>query len=92
LGLIKRKKFFYDTPVKEFFKKHKKVFPEDATLFFGKVIDENLQNTGDRYYEAITDAVRQIAAINRTKADEHLTHLRTNYKRRSNLMKLIDKL
>ena len=68
------------------------IFPEDAATFFCKITDKNLQNTGDRYYEAIADAIRQLAAVNRAKADEYLNNIRTNYKRRRNLITMLSRL
>ena len=90
LALIKRKKNkLTDNQILEFFKTHKLIFPEDAATCFGEVIDKNLQDTGNRYYEAIADAIRHLAKVNRTKADEYINYIRTNYKRRRNLIDLL---
>ena len=92
LALIKRKLNIYDSLVYDFFKAHKTLFPDEATAYFSKVIDKNLQSTGDRYYEAITDSIRQMMVSDLTKANEYLLHIRTNYKRRSNLMSMLNRL
>ena len=92
LELIKRKPDISDSLVNEFFKTHKMLFPDDATAYFSKIIDKNLPNTGDRYYEAITEAIRQIMKVDLIRANEHLNDIRANYKRRSNLMKMLNKL
>ena len=92
LALIKRKPTISESQVLDFFRLHKMIFPEDAATFFGKVIDQNLESTGDRYYEAIADAVRHLMKVNQSKANEYLKNIRTNYKRRRNLMALLDNL
>ena len=91
LALVKRKKDkIYDHHILEFFKTHKLLFPEEAATCFGEVIEKNLQKTGNRYYEAITDAVRHLEKVNRAKADEYVSYIRTNYKRRRNLIDLLN--
>jgi len=92
LDLIKRKTNISESLLYDFFRAHKTIFPDDTAIFFCKIIDKNLQNTGDRYYEAIADAIRQLAAVNRAKADEHLNNIRTNYKRRRNLIAMLSRL
>ena len=66
------------------------LFPEDAAICFGQVIEKNLQKTGDRYYEAIADAIRHLSVINGVKSNEYLFDIRTNYKRRRNLISLLE--
>ena len=91
LALIKRKKDkIYDNHILEFFKTHKLLFPEEAATCFGEVIEKNLQDTGNRYYEAIADAVRHLEKVNRAKADKYVSYIRTNYKRRRNLIDLLN--
>ena len=92
LDLIKRTTKIPENQVLDFFRTHKMTFPEDAETFFVNVIVKNLESAGDSYYEAIADAIRQLTKINRTKADEYLNHIRTNYKRRRNLMSMLSKL
>jgi len=92
LALIKYKPNISDSLVNDFFRTHKILFPDDAVAYFSKIIDKNLQSTGDRYYEAITDAIRQMMKVNPTKANEYLNYIRENYKRRSNLMGMLNRL
>jgi uncharacterized Zn finger protein len=92
LALIKRKPDIYDSLINDFFRAHKTLFPDDATAYFSKLIDKNLKSTGDRYYEVITEAIRQIMKVDLTKANEHINYIRANYKRRSNLMAMLNKL
>jgi uncharacterized Zn finger protein len=92
LALIKRKPSIYDSLVYEFFKSHKTLFPDDATAYFSKIIEKNLESTGDRYYEAISDAIRHMMKSDPTKANEYLNNIRANYKRRSNLMAMLNRL
>ena len=92
LDLIKRTTNIPESQVLDFFRTHKMTFPEDAETYFVNVIEENLQSAGDHFYEAIADAIRQLAKVNRAKADEYLNHIRTNYKRRRNLITMLSKL
>ncbi len=92
LALIKRKNNIYEDQVYEFFRTHKLVFPGDASEYFCKVIDKNLQGTGDRYYEAIADAIRQLMKADLAKANEYLNSIRTNYQRRRNLIAILRNL
>lgn len=92
LELIKRKTDISDSLLNEFFKTHKTIFPDEATAYFSKIIDLNLPYTGDRYYDAITDALRQMLKSDLTKANEYISHIRANYKRRSKLMAMLNML
>ena len=92
LALIKRKPNINDSLVYDFFKTHKTLFPDEATAYFSKVIDKNLENTGDRYYEAITEAIRQMMTSDLAKANEYLISIRANYKRRNKLMFMLNRL
>jgi uncharacterized Zn finger protein len=92
LALMKRRSNISEDLVHDFFKAHKMVFPDDATTHFCKVIDKNLKETGDRYYEAIADTIRQMMKVNQGKANEYLVNIRTNYKRRRNLMAMLNGL
>jgi len=91
LVLIKRSKNILDTQLYNFFKNHKKDFPLDAENYFSIVIDKNLEYTGDNYYHAISDTIRQLRQINRSLADEYLKNIRFNYKRRRNLISILSK-
>ena len=90
--LIKRKPTISDYQQYDFFKKHKTIFPKDAAIYFSNVIDKNLNGTGDSYYEAIAEAIRHLMKINSKQADKYLLDIRTNYKRRRNLIALLEKI
>lgn len=92
LDLVKRNKNILEDRVFNFYKKNKKRFPHDAGEYFCKMIDKNLQNTGDHYYHAIADALQQIKKINPRHADKLTSDIRLNYKRRSKLMSIISKV
>ena len=91
LALIMRDKSIWDSRVFDFFKKQKKEFPAEAQNHFCKVIDKNLQYTGDSYYYTIADTLQQIKQINAGYAMELVGDIRLNYKRRSKLMSIIAK-
>jgi len=78
--------------VESFYKKHKQALPTEAMDYFTKKIDLNLQDTGDYYYKEITDSLVQIKSLDKTKFLSLINSIKLNYKRRSNLMKMIDKI
>ncbi|MFN8255178.1 MAG: hypothetical protein U0W24_05780 [Bacteroidales bacterium] len=92
LNLLRTNNSIGDYERNDFFKKYKVQFPDEATSFFSNEINKNLPHTGDSYYYAVADAIKNIKAINPGLAKEFLTDIRLNYKRRSNLMKIIAKL
>lgn len=91
LALIKRSKSIWEEDVFNFFKKHKKEFPADAEKLFCRIIEKNLENAGDHYYQAIADALEQLVEINQLVAFEYVKDIRFNYKRRRNLMSILSK-
>ena len=92
LELIKRKPNISESLQNEFFRTYKNLFPEEATYFFSRVIQKNLQKSGDHYYEIITNAIRQMMMVNPIKANEYLYLITTKYKRRTNMMKMLNRL
>lgn len=91
LNLISDNNRFYDETIFSFFKKNKKILREQAEEYFLKRIDANLVSTGDSYYEKIAETVSQIKQINTILAKEVLADLRTNYKRRTKLMGMLNR-
>ena len=89
LGLIKNN-LFYDDMVFQFYKKHKKQFKEEADAYFLKRIDENLENAGNSNYARIAESISQLRQINQRVANELLTDIRINYKRRKNLIQMLN--
>lgn len=92
LTLIKRSQRIWESRIDKFSKQHKKKFPEEAMEFFSDIINKNLQHTGDRYYYAIADALKQIRKIDTGYTNALLADIRLNYKRRRNLMTILAKL
>jgi hypothetical protein len=92
MALIKRSKNIWHTRVFDFFKKHKKIFPSEAEIFFTNAINKNLEFAGDSYYHAIGDNIQQLKQVNSSLAAEYLADIRLNYKRRRNLISILSKL
>ena len=90
LDLIKGN-MFYDDMVFQFYKKYKKQFKEEAEVYFLKRIEENLENTGNSYYARIAETISQLRQINQGVANKLLTNIRTNYKRRKNLIQMLSR-
>jgi len=91
LKLISDKNRFYDEIIFQFFKRNKKALKEQAEQYFLKRIDANLVSTGDNFYSKIAETVSQIKQINTKLAKEVVTDLRTNYKRRTKLMSMLNR-
>lgn len=92
LSLIKKSQFIPHSQQYDFFKKHKLFCPEEAAAYFAKVIRGNLQETGDRHYQAIAEAIKLLKEVDPKEALRYLLYIRTNYKRRRNLMVLLEKI
>ncbi len=90
LDLIKDN-LFYDNMVFQFYKKHKKQFKEEAEAYFLKRIDENLENAGNSNYARIAETISQLRQINQGGANELLTDIRINYKRRKSLIQMLNR-
>ncbi len=90
LSLIKNN-LFYDDMVFQFYKKHKKLFKKEAEAYFLKRIDENLENAGNSNYARIAETISQLRQINQEVANELLTDIRINYKRRKNLIQMLNR-
>ncbi len=85
-GLISR-----DPTVFRFFKKFKKTFPGEAAAFFEDRIRKNLAPAGQKHYEIIAETMGQLKQVNPGKADELLELIRTQYKRRRNLLGMLER-
>jgi hypothetical protein len=75
----------------DFYKRNKKYVPKDAENFFVDRINKELPFTGESHYLKITEAIDQINMINKERAGKISDELRINYKRRTSLIKLIDR-
>jgi hypothetical protein len=63
----------------------------DAEKFFVDRINKELPFTGESHYLKIAEALDQINMINRERAGKISEELRINYKRRTSLIKMIDR-
>ena len=75
-----------------FFRKHKNFFAEASEEYFTKRIEQNLDYTGDRYYLAIADTLKELKKVNTRAAESMLSQIRSEYKRRRNLISLLSEL
>jgi len=81
-----------ESDVNEFYSKNKTTFTTHAEKFFINTIRKNEKSTGDTYYDNIYKALQQIKSINPNKVQEIVFELKDKYKRRTNLIKLLNKL
>jgi len=72
-----------------FYKRNKMHVVGDAEKFFVNRINKELPFTGESHYMKIAEAIDQICAINRERAGIISDELRTKYKRRTSLIKMI---
>ena len=89
LDLVSNTNEFYDETIFSFYKRNKKSLPSEAEQYFLNRIDKNLTNTGESYYSRIAETIGQIKQINPKLANEIITDIRVNYKRRTKLMGML---
>jgi len=76
----------------KFFKKYKKAYPTEATDFFRAGIEENLKATGNEYYQEIADYLTHLKKlIEEEEFDMMVEQLKSEYKRRRNFLKILEK-
>lgn len=75
----------------DFYKRNKMHVVGDAEKFFVNRINKELPFTGESHYMKIAEAIDQISAINRERAGMIADELRTKYKRRTSLIKMISR-
>lgn len=92
LLLIKEVNGINDDRRFQFFKQHKAKFPQESEIFFRKWISSNLQLAGDVHYRHVAEGLKHLKTINRMLASELISNIKAEYKRRRNLMKLLDAL
>ena len=78
--------------IHQFFTAYFKDYPEDASRYFSQLIDRELDYTGDRHYESIIDSLQYLLKVDPTKAAQIVVMIRTDYKRRRNLIAMLDNL
>jgi hypothetical protein len=74
-----------------FYKRNKMHVVGDAQKFFESIINKELPFTGESHYMKIAEAIDQISTINRERAGIISDELRTKYKRRTSLIKMISR-
>ncbi len=75
----------------DFYVRHKTTFPLKAHVFFGKKLSEIIDETGDKNYETIVALLKQLESlIPPEDFKNNLTIIRETYKRRTNLIKLLN--
>lgn len=89
LSLIKEAEGIWEPTLFEFFRRNKKSIPSEAEQYFLSRIDDNLRDTGNSYYERISETINQVKQINSSLAAELVADIRLNYKRRTNLMAML---
>ena len=75
-----------------FFRKYKRSFKEASGQYFIDRIHQNLVYTGDRYYRNIADTLKELRTVDKKTAESMLREIRSEYKRRRNLMSLLDEM
>jgi len=89
LELIREPKLFYDDVIFEFFRKNHKQYPEEAELFLKRRIEEDLEYTNKNHYERIAESLDLMKRINPGRSGRIAQEIRVNFKKRSNLIKII---
>ncbi len=72
-----------------FFSKNSKNCPEEASTYFIKRIENELEYTGDSHYYIIADTLKALMKIDKLRAKAIAQDIRQEYKRRRNLMAAI---
>lgn len=79
-----------DQSVLSFFRKYCEKYPGDATAYFINLINRELPHTGDCHYETIVNSLQYIFKVSPEKAVEIASSIKRDYKRRRNLMAMLD--
>ena len=75
----------------DFYVRHKKELPEKALACFRERLDEELPHTGDRHYQAVVDALRNMKTLlPEAQCQQQISNIRAHYNRRRNLMAMLD--
>ncbi|MFC2112258.1 SWIM zinc finger domain-containing protein [Bacteroidota bacterium] len=91
ITLIKEGRITWDSTLFDFFRKNKKFLPADAEEYFQNRIRKNLNDAGNYHYEKIAESISQLKQVNPDLAAKWLGVIRTEYKRRRNLITMLDK-
>ena len=89
LTLVNEPGLFYDGVIFSFFRQHRKLFPGETEAFLRDRIEKNLNSTGKSYYAKIAESLDLMKRVNPERTRRIADEIRTNFKRRSNLMSMI---
>ncbi|MGM0407991.1 MAG: SWIM zinc finger family protein [Bacteroidota bacterium] len=88
---ISEKNKFHDNTIFLFFKRNKKDFRLEAEQYFLSRINSNLSGTGESFYAKIAETISQLKEINNKLSQKIVADIRTNYKRRTKLMNMLQR-
>lgn len=88
--LVLSSKSLDDQSVLDFFKTYCEKYPSDSTNYFTKLIDKELVYAGERHYESIVNSLQYIFKVSPLKAVEIASMIKRDYKRRRNLVAMLD--
>lgn len=86
---IEQDKQLYEEEKYQFFKRNMKACSAEATSYFIGRIKLELEYTGDDHYYKIADCLRALKTLDKSKALSLTEGIRSEYKRRRNLMSII---
>ena len=92
LALVKRGRSIYEDRKLTFYKRNKKTFPAEASRYFTDVVNEHLKEAGNYHYQVIIDALKQLKVLDSENVRLLILDIRRNYKRRGNLMLMLDEI
>lgn len=92
LQLVLKSNTLMERSIYNFYTRHFRSCAEEANIYFKDRINKELPYTGDSHYEIIKDALVYLKKIDKQKAAFILEMIRTEYKRRRNLMALLSDL
>lgn len=88
--LVLTSKNLDDQSILSFFREYCEKYPGDATNYFVRWIDRELIYAGDRHYELIVNLLQYLFKISPSKAVELVSMIKRDYKRRRNLVSMLD--
>ncbi len=81
-----------DSSIYHFYTHYTKKYPEESKKYFIDKINSRLPHTGNEHYESIIDSLKYIRKADKLKCQEIVAMLRKEYKRRKNLMFMLDEI
>jgi hypothetical protein len=89
LTLVHEPDLFYDEVAFTFFKKNREHFPAETEDFLRDRIEEDLNYTGKKHYERIAESLDLMKRVNPERSRRIAEEIRSNFKRRTNLIQII---